>query len=137
MGARNPVVERNGWVLAIVRCVFRILHMFLSAMARFAIRSSRSKGLEVIALCHQLTVLSRQVNWPAVDDDDRTLLGAIAAALPRRLWSRRIRMYPLGVPSGPGMSYSAAMRTVVLFLLGRRLMRRRWRRERIGVPSMS
>ncbi|MFT7649176.1 MAG: hypothetical protein ACI8Y4_003933 [Candidatus Poriferisodalaceae bacterium] len=45
----------------------------------------RSKDLEIIVLRHQLNVLRRQVDRPAVVNDDRTLLGAIAAALPRRL----------------------------------------------------
>ena len=63
----------------------RILYTFLSAIARLAVRSGRSKDLEIIVLRHQLAVLCRQVNRPAVDDDDRTLLAAIAAALPRRL----------------------------------------------------
>ncbi len=34
---------------------------------------------------HQLAVLRRHNPRPAIDDDDRTLLGAIAHALPRRL----------------------------------------------------
>ena len=52
-------------------------------LARLAVRSDRSKDLEIIALRHQLAVLRRQINRPVVDDTDRTLLGAIAAALPR------------------------------------------------------
>jgi transposase InsO family protein len=48
-------------------------------------RSGRSKDLEIIVLRHQLRVLRRQVDRPAIHDDDRTLLGAIAAALPGRL----------------------------------------------------
>ena len=36
-------------------------------------------------LRHQLTVLRRQIDRPAVSDDDRTLLGAIASALPKVL----------------------------------------------------
>lgn len=36
-------------------------------------------------LRHQNAVLRRQIARPLVTDDDRTLLGAIAAALPRRL----------------------------------------------------
>ena len=58
--------------------MFRILYRFLGALAGLAARSGRSKDLEII-------VLRRQSNRPTVDDDDRTLLGAIAAALPRRL----------------------------------------------------
>jgi putative transposase len=63
--------------------VFRILYRLIAMLARLAVRSGRSKELEIIVLRHQLTVLSRQINRPAINDDDRTLLGAIAAALPR------------------------------------------------------
>ncbi len=86
MGARNPVIATD-----LGRCapswspVYRILYRFLSGLARLAVRSGRSKDLEIIVLRHQLTVLQRQVDRPAVHDDDRTILGAIAAALPRRL----------------------------------------------------
>jgi transposase InsO family protein len=65
--------------------MFRILFSFLNTMARLAVRSGRSKDLEIIVLRHQLAVLRRQVERPAIDDDDRTLLAAVAAALPRRL----------------------------------------------------
>ena len=46
-------------------------------------RSGRSKDLEIIVLRHQLAVLRRQIDRPEVTDSDRSLLGAIAAALPR------------------------------------------------------
>ena len=65
--------------------VFRVLYSFLTSLARVAVRSGRSKDLEIIVLRHQLQVLRRQVERPAVTDADRTLLGAIAAALPRQL----------------------------------------------------
>ncbi|MCP3994285.1 MAG: transposase [bacterium] len=65
--------------------MFRILYRFLASLARLAVRSGRSKDLENIVLRHQLNVLRRQVDRPAVTDNDRTLLGAIAAALPHRL----------------------------------------------------
>ncbi|MDH4144642.1 MAG: helix-turn-helix domain-containing protein, partial [Acidimicrobiia bacterium] len=65
----------------------RILYRFLVAMAGLAVRSGRSKDLEIIVLCHQLAVLRRQTKRPALTDRDRSLLGAIAAALPRRLRS--------------------------------------------------
>ena len=51
--------------------------------ARLAVRSRRAKGLENVVLRHQLSVLHRQVDRPALNEADRTLLGAIAAALPR------------------------------------------------------
>jgi putative transposase len=65
--------------------VFRILYRFLAALARLVVRSGRSKDLEIVVLRHQVQVLRRQVERPSVNDGDRTLLGAVAAALPRRL----------------------------------------------------
>ena len=62
----------------------RILYRLLVSLARLAVRSGRSKDLEIIVLRHQLAVLRRQNNRPALADEDRALLGAIAAALPRR-----------------------------------------------------
>lgn len=54
--------------------VFRILYSFLVALARLAVRSGRSKELEIIALRHENAVLRRQVERPAVNDGYRTLL---------------------------------------------------------------
>ena len=62
----------------------RVLYLLLASLARLAVRSGRSKDLEIIVLRHQLAVLRRQNNRPAFVDEDRALLGAIAAALPRR-----------------------------------------------------
>ena len=61
----------------------RILYRLIATLARLAVRSGRSKDLEIMVLRHQLAVLQRQINRPEIDDGDRTLLGAIAAALPR------------------------------------------------------
>jgi len=63
--------------------VFRILYRLIAMLARLTARSGRSKDLEIIVLRHQLTVLRRQIDRPAINGGDRTLLGAIAAALPR------------------------------------------------------
>ena len=58
MGAQNPVMAADqvryspSW-----SPVFRILYRFLSALARLAARSGRSKDLEIVVLRHQLTVL--------------------------------------------------------------------------------
>jgi hypothetical protein len=65
--------------------VFCILYSFLSTLARLAVRSGRSKDLEIIVLRHENSVLRRKAGRPALNDDDQTLLGAVAAALPRRL----------------------------------------------------
>lgn len=86
VGARNPVMVADQGERPPSWCpVFRILYRFLSTLARLAVQSGRSKDLEIIVLRHQLTVLRRQTDRPAIADRDRTLLGAIAAALPRRL----------------------------------------------------
>ena len=63
--------------------MYRILYRFLASLARLTVRSGRSKDLEIIVLRHQLAVLRRQVNRPELTDADRSLLGAIAAALAR------------------------------------------------------
>ena len=63
--------------------MFRILYRLIAMLARLAVRSGRSKDLEIIVLRHQLTVLRREINRPALNDADRSLLGAIAAALPK------------------------------------------------------
>ena len=61
----------------------RILYRFLALLARLAVRSGRSKDLEIIVLRHQLGVLHRRNSRPQLADEDRALLGAVAAALPR------------------------------------------------------
>jgi putative transposase len=61
----------------------RILYRLIIALAGLAVRTGHSKDLEIIVLRHQLGVLRRQTDRPALNDNDRTLLGAIAAALPR------------------------------------------------------
>ena len=71
-------------MLRISCLVYRIPYRFLAALAGLAVRSGRSKDLEIIVLSHRLTVLRRQHNRPQLNHNDRTLLGAIAAALPRR-----------------------------------------------------
>ena len=44
----------------------RILYRLLVSLARLAVRSGRSKHLEIIVLRHQLTVLHRKNNRPAL-----------------------------------------------------------------------
>ena len=63
--------------------MYRILYRFLASLARLIVRSGRSKDLEIIVLRHQLAVMRRPVDRPELTDADRSLLGAIAAALAR------------------------------------------------------
>ena len=84
MGAQNPDVGVDQLKYPpILRRVYRILYRFLASLARLALRSDRSKDIEIIVLRHQLAVLRRQHERPALTDDDRSLLGAVAQALPR------------------------------------------------------
>ena len=50
----------------------RILYRLIAALARLAVRSGRSRDLEIIVLRHQLTVLSRPIDRPTLNDNDRT-----------------------------------------------------------------
>jgi len=61
----------------------RVLYRLLVAIVSMLVRSGRAKDLEIIVLRHQLTVLRRQVDRPGLTEADRSLLGAIAAVLPR------------------------------------------------------
>ena len=63
--------------------MYRIFYCFIAGLARLAVRSGRSRDLEIIVLRHQMTVLRREVKRPAVTDGDRSLLAVIAQALPR------------------------------------------------------
>ena len=84
VGARNSAVGvEQGRMCADLDVVSRILYRFLASLALLTVRSGRAKDLEIIVLRHQLTVLQRQDTRPLLSDDDRSLLGAIAAALPR------------------------------------------------------
>ncbi len=65
--------------------VSRLLYRFLAHLARLAMRSGRWKDLQIIVLRHENAVLRRQVGRPALNENDRTLLGATAAALPKAL----------------------------------------------------
>ncbi|MFV0374620.1 transposase [Microbacterium sp.] len=63
----------------------RLLYRFLAQLAGLAVRSGRWKDLQIIVLRHENAVLRRQVGRPSLNEDDRSLLGAIAAALPKAL----------------------------------------------------
>ncbi len=65
--------------------VVRILYRFLASLAWLAVRSGRSKDLKFIELRHQLSVLLRREDPPAVTNDDRTVPGAKLRELVVRL----------------------------------------------------
>ena len=125
--------------------MYRILYRFLASLARLTVRSGRSKDLEIIVLRHQLGVLRRQVDRPEITDADRTLLGAIAAALPRpsragwlvtpdtllRWHRRRIARHWTQPQRPPGRPSGALMRSLHLF--GRMLLMVSPIRERVEV----
>lgn len=61
VGARNSDVGVDqGRHPPILKGVYRILYRFLASLARLAVRSGRSKDIEIIVLRHQLAVLRRQ-----------------------------------------------------------------------------
>ena len=76
----------------------RVLYRLLVTMVTLLFRSGRDKDLEIVVLRHQLIVLRRQINRPALTEADRSLLGAIASVLPR---ARRAGCgRPRSVPGG-------------------------------------
>jgi putative transposase len=50
-------------------------------------RGDAAKDLEILILCHQLTVLRRQTARPRLEPAERALLAAISRVLPRSCWS--------------------------------------------------
>ena len=61
MGAQNVVVRADQAASrSILDLMCRILYRFLALLARLAVRSGRSKDLEIIVLRHQLGVLHRR-----------------------------------------------------------------------------
>ncbi len=83
VGAGNAVVScsltgSRSWSL-----MDRVPYRLVVALVTLLVRSGGSKDLEIIVLRHQLAVLRRQIDRPALTEPDRRLLGANAAALPR------------------------------------------------------
>jgi hypothetical protein len=60
-----------------------LLYRLLVALVALLVRSGGDKDLEIVVLRHQHTVPRRQIDRPALTEPDRSLFGAVAAALPR------------------------------------------------------
>ena len=49
-------------------------------------RGERSTELEILVLCHELSIVRRQVRRPQYAPGDRLMLAALSRLLPRRSW---------------------------------------------------
>lgn len=70
----------------LINCDYHLI----TSLARLTARFGHSKDLEIIVRRHQLSVLGRQIDRPSINNGGRTLLNAIAAALPRHRRSGQI-----------------------------------------------
>jgi len=102
--------------------LFSILYLVLRGLLRLAgpERESRDREVEILALRHQLKVLSRKTGRPRLRRLDRVLLAAAARVLPRERWSSFL--------VGPS----------TLLRWHRQLVRRKWtyRAKRVGRRPM-
>jgi putative transposase len=65
---------------------YSLTHNALGVML-LRIRGDAAKDIEIMVLRHQLTVLRRQVNRPALEPADRVLPAAMSRILPRARWN--------------------------------------------------
>jgi hypothetical protein len=68
------------------RLVYLMLCRSIQLLVLLA-RGDAAKDLEILVLCHQLTVLRRQTPRPRFEPADRAVLAAISRALSRARWS--------------------------------------------------
>ena len=65
------------------------------------VRGDAAKEVEILVLRHQLAVLRRQIERPALEPADRVLLAALSRFLPRRRWNAFIVTPGNGVAVAP------------------------------------
>ena len=65
------------------------------------VRGDAAKDVEILVLRHQLAVLRRQIERPALEPADRVLLAALSRFLPRRRWNAFIVTPGNGVAVAP------------------------------------
>jgi putative transposase len=70
----------------LLKLVYLMSCRFVQLLTLLA-RGDAAKGLEILVLRHQLTVLRRNTPRPRLEPADRALLAALSRALPRARWS--------------------------------------------------
>lgn len=69
----------------LVSSLYIFLCRLLVLIVLFA-RGDRAKELEILVLCHELSILRRRVRQSRFEPHDRLVLAALSRALPRRCW---------------------------------------------------
>jgi hypothetical protein len=78
--------RRAGWIAMVWSLLYSLTRNTLGVML-LRIRGDAAKDIEILVLRHQLAVLRRQVNRPALEPADRVLLAALSRLLPRAHWN--------------------------------------------------
>jgi hypothetical protein len=78
--------RRAGWIAMVWSLLYSLTRNTFGVML-LRIRGDAAKDIEILVLRHQLAVLRRQVNRPALEPADRVLLAALSRLLPRTHWN--------------------------------------------------
>jgi hypothetical protein len=82
LSSSGRAIDGNAGIRLLGSLVYRVLRRLLELLV-LALRSERSKELEILVLRHQLHVVQRQVARPRLQTADRMLLAAFSRSLPR------------------------------------------------------
>jgi len=72
---------RAGWIAMLWSLLYNLTRNTLGVMV-LRVRGDTAKDIEILVPRHQLAVLRRQVNRPALQPADRVLLAALSRMLP-------------------------------------------------------